>query len=190
LLLPLEFLENYIAMHPQFMECFARVGKLVRGGDKSHVVGFLADTVQIRAFTLEPGRFRLGVRIGTPVNDMGHALAKLFADFPQAGEPSLIFDSIVEQRGNGHFLVPAVLNDRRRYSQEMPNVGSFGLFADLTGMEAGGVLQRFSEFGRKEPRIFVLSVRAASFHKWHINGSRKDKRAVEIHSTMPVGTLG
>jgi len=127
------------------MKRLAHIRQFVRSGDQPHSSVFSSYSPDVPAFPLEPGRFRLLVSIGTAIDDVSHALPEFSANFTQPGSATLVFHRIVQQGGNGHLFVPAVLDHGGRHTQKMPDIWTLRPFADLPPVEFRGVSQRFDK---------------------------------------------
>ena len=108
--------EDGIAFHSVVGEDFAGVGQFVGGGDEPDVFRLVRDFFDIGALSFAPFAFFAGnfVGIRAAIDNARHAVAEFFADFVEARQAALVFDGIVQQRGDDFVFAPAVLNDDSR----------------------------------------------------------------------------
>ena len=96
---------------------------------------------------LPPRRLGQGVGVGATFDDFDHCGAESSGDLVARDLPALIFDGVVQQRGDGLILVAAVLHHQRGHGQQVRQVRLARKLPPLIGMQRGGVGERFGESG-------------------------------------------
>lgn len=132
-------------MHVQFVERFARVGKLVGGGNQPDVGGFAGHALDVGNLALAPGRLWLGVSIRAAIDDVRDARAEFLANLAEPRQAALVFHRVVKERGDGHFFVAAVFDDNRCNAQKVADIRASRAFADLARVKERGIAKRFNE---------------------------------------------
>jgi len=72
-------------------------------------------------------------------------VAKFFANFIEAREAALVFDSIMQQRGDDFIFAAAVLNDDGRNAEQVADIGLAFTLTALVQMQLRRVTKRFHE---------------------------------------------
>ncbi len=139
LFFPRESIKDCVAMRSDIVQRFSHVRELVRRGDQTHFRRFACQARDVGAFALHPWRFRFGVGIGAPVDDVRDALAEFSANFAKALYAALVFHGVVKQCGDSHFFVATILDHNGRDTKKMPDVGTAGALASLARVKARSI---------------------------------------------------
>jgi hypothetical protein len=78
-------------------------------------------------------------RVATASDDVCHRSTEAQTDISDATFATGVFTGIVEERTDGFFFGRAVLERYAQDTEQMRNVGDFGRFALLMGMDVGRV---------------------------------------------------
>ena len=94
---------------------------------------------------LAPRRLRRRVAVGAAVDDGRHRGSEAAEDFGPRRRAALVFDRVVQQRGDGRVFVGAVLQHNGRRRQQVRDVRRTGQLASLLGVQRGGEGEGFGE---------------------------------------------
>ena len=138
-------MEDSIAFHTIVRKNFAGVGQFVRGGNQPDIFGFVCDPFNVGALSFTPFAFFAGdfVGIRAAIDDARDAIAEFVADFVEAREAALVFDGVMQKRGDGFVFTAAVLNDDGRNTEQVPHVRLAFALAALVEVQLRRVTKRF-----------------------------------------------
>ncbi len=94
---------------------------------------------EVTLLALPPGRFWLFVRVGAPIHDSRHPIAKFVAYLFQDRRPAAVFHYIMQESRNSLILVPASLQHQSRDAQDMRNIWNIAAFAHLPAVLLRGI---------------------------------------------------
>src|SRR5207302_3984616 len=117
----------------------------VRGRNKPHIIRLVGDFFDVGALPFAPFAFLTArfVGIRAAIDDARDALAEFVADFVEAREAALVFDRVMQQRGDDFVFAAAVLNDDSRNTKQVADVGLAFAFSALVQMKFRRVTKRF-----------------------------------------------
>jgi len=137
-----EALPHRIAMGSQIGENLTSVVEFVRRRHEAYRGICIAQMLQVFLLTFEPGRFRVGVRVGASLDNVRHRFAKLPPDFPKPPFSALILHGIVQQRRDRFILVAAMRQHRRCHAQKVRDIRPRGSLPELGSVEPRSIAQR------------------------------------------------
>src|ERR1700704_166564 len=107
----------------------------------------MRDLFDVSALSFAPFPFLAGdfVRIRAAIDDARDAVAEFFADFVKPREAALVFDGIMNQRGDDFVFPAAVLNDDSRNAEQVADIRLALAFTALVQMQLRGVTKRLHE---------------------------------------------
>lgn len=82
---------------------------------------------------------------GTGIDELGDTIAELLVNLDAGGGPTLVFDRVMEEGGDGAVFVATVFKDEGGDAEEVADVGDGAAFAKLVGVEVGGVGEGLGE---------------------------------------------
>src|SRR5262249_40550151 len=91
-------------------EC-TRVVELVAGADQKDRRSRRLFVIDVDFLAVPPRRLRNGIRVGAAADGVGYFVAESASDFVEPGRSALIFNSVMEERGDCFIFVSAVFED-------------------------------------------------------------------------------
>jgi len=145
LLAAAEAVEHGVAFNAVVGENFAGVGQFVSGGDEPDVGEFVRDLFDVGALSFAPIPFlaRGFVRIRAAIDDARDAFAEFLTDFVETWETALVFNGIVQKRGDHFILAAAVLNDDGSDAKQVAYIRLAFALAALVQVQFRRIAKRF-----------------------------------------------
>ena len=122
-----------------------RVVQLVGHRHQQRVLADLAEVVDIALLAFEPRRLGHLVGVAALLDDARDVLAEVGADLLQRRRAALVFDRVVQQRGDGLVLGAPVVDHQARHRQQMADIRNVAALAHLVVVLALGIHQRLGE---------------------------------------------
>ena len=85
------------------------------------------------------------IAVRATIHNVRHALPEPFAYLVEHRMSAMILNRIMQQRGDSHIFVAAVIHHQRTHAQKVRNIRHAGTFAHVVAMKAVGEQHRLIE---------------------------------------------